>query len=288
MGSNPALHWCFTVYRDGVTVDVISDIARRLVEKDAFENIICQVEQCPETGRFHIQGYCQLVTKKRMAQVKEILCENTAHLEVARDPGASWDYCGKEDSRVAGPWSRGSRPGKKGERNDLKRAWELVKGGASDATLFEEVTGVAFKYQRGIQAARAACSVPRDKNVAPEVQILWGPSGTGKSRRAIEENPEAFILTKPSENGTLWWDGYSGQKVVIIDEFYGWIKYDFLLRILDRYPLRVQVKGGSVDLAATKFVFTSNKQWEDWYLGIDDVSALRRRIVEFGSVIHME
>lgn len=41
--------------------------------------------------------------------------------------------------------------------------------------------------------------------------------------------------------------------------------YNFLLRMLDRYALSVEVKGGSVPLRATKFIFTSNTPPTEWY-----------------------
>ena len=42
-----------------------------------------------------------------------------------------------------------------------------------------------------------------------------------------------------------WWDGMtSSTKSVIIDNFYGWLKYDELLKITDRYPYKVLFKGG--------------------------------------------
>lgn len=163
----------------------------------------------------------------------------------------------------------------------------MIKSGASSKDLFEELPQVAFKYQRGIEACAAAYAQPRDPNVAPTITILWGPSGTGKTRESVEKNPGAYIVSKPAGGDKkVWWDGYRGQSTVIIDEFYGWIPYDLLLRILDRYPLRVEYKGGSTHLSATNFWITSNKPWEEWYPNIDDISALRRRIREFGTVIH--
>lgn len=33
--------------------------------------------------------------------------------------------------------------------------------------------------------------------------------------------------------------GYVGQPTVVFDDFYSWFPYDFILRLLDRYPLVV-------------------------------------------------
>lgn len=165
----------------------------------------------------------------------------------------------------------------------MKRAWEAIKEGATDMDLFEENPSVAFKYQRGIAAARNAAIRHRSGNTAPKIEIFWGPSGSGKTRRAFTENPGAYMLSKPNSD-RVWWDGYIGQECIIIDEFYGWLPYDFMLRLLDRYPLNLEIKGGTIPCAATKFVITSNVEWTDWYSKVKDTSALRRRIEEFGSV----
>lgn len=170
----------------------------------------------------------------------------------------------------------------------MKRAFEAIKSGASDLELFEEHTTVAFKYQRGVAAARSALIKPRSPSTEPEIQIYFGDSGTGKTRKAVEDNPDAYIVTKPESNGMLWWDGYNGQDTIIIDEFYGWIPLNFMLRLMDRYPLKVQIKGGMVDMAATKFILTSNVTWHDWYHWdkhpASVVEAFKRRINEWGSV----
>lgn len=152
--------------------------------------------------------------------------------------------------------------------------------------VLEECPTVVTKYHRGLQYVSMLCADARDRNVAPEIKIYWGDSGTGKTRKAIDENPDSYILTKPNGNNTVWFDGYEGQSCVILDEFYGWIQYDLLLRLLDRYPLKVQTKGGFVEMRASKFVITSNKPWKEWYPNIDDLSALERRVREFGNVVH--
>lgn len=162
----------------------------------------------------------------------------------------------------------------------------MVKDGASDLDICDNNPTVFAKYFKGIDRMRNLVCKPRDKNVAPTIEIYWGDSGTGKTRKAIEDNPDAYIVTKPNGNNTLWYDGYTGQTTLIYDEFYGWASYDHILRICDRYPLKVQIKGGFVEMRATKIIFTSNKPYTDWWPNVNDKSAFERRIKEFGKITH--
>lgn len=152
--------------------------------------------------------------------------------------------------------------------------------------VLEEHPSVLVKYARGLQYAAMLLSKARDPGVAPTIEVYWGASGTGKTRKAIDENPGAYILTKPNGNSCVWFDGYEGQSCLILDEFYGWVQYDLLLRLLDRYPLKVQTKGGFVEMSATKFIITSNKPWKEWYPNIQEQSALERRFREYGHITH--
>jgi hypothetical protein len=72
--------------------------------------------------------------------------------------------------------------------------------------------------------------------------------------------------------------------VLLIDDFYGWIKYGFLLKVLDIYPLRLAVKGSHAYACWETVYITSNKAPETWYAG-GMTAALRRRI---HSIEHIE
>lgn len=112
--------------------------------------------------------------------------------------------------------------------------------------------------------------------------VYWGPTGTGKTRTAWEE---AGLDSFPKDPNTKWWDGYRGQRNVIIDEFRGSISISHMLRWLDCYPVSVEPKGGGTPLAACKFWITSNLPPEKWYPDLDEdtFKALRRR---FTKVVH--
>lgn len=88
---------------------------------------------------------------------------------------------------------------------------------------------------------------------------------------------------------TPWFDGYNGQDVMLLDDFGpGMMCINFLKRLLDRYPVQLPVKGGSVALRAKTIFITSNYMMSEWYpkAGAMDYEALLRRIewVDFGDL----
>jgi len=113
--------------------------------------------------------------------------------------------------------------------------------------------------------------------VERSVRVFWGPTGTGKSRRAWHEAGADAYIKNPL---TKWWESYQGQTAVIIDEFRGIIDIANLLIWFDRYPVFVEVKNGSAPLLANKFWVCSNLHPREWYREIDDITycALERRL----------
>ena len=84
----------------------------------------------------------------------------------------------------------------------------------------------------------------------------------------------------PKDPATKFWDGYQGQKNVVIDEFRGTIGIHNMLRWLDRYPVIVEIKGSSVVLNAETIWITSNLHPSSWYpeLDLETQAALLRRL----------
>lgn len=235
-----------------------------------------------ENGTEHLQGYVELKSSRRLAFVKAILPR--AHWEVRRGTQQqARDYARKNDTRIDGPWEHGVwEPHLPGRRSDLLAVKEAIDNGTKELDLWETHFGDMCRYHKAFQEYKRA-KLP-DRDWITRVYILIGPPGCGKTSFCKRVAPDAYWKVR-SGNDSNWWDGYDGHDDVVIDEFYGWIKYDTLLRLIDRYPYMVECKGGFRKFTAKRIFITSNREWRQWYPGVTDLSALERRISEFGVII---
>lgn len=256
---------------------------------ELIRGLVYQYERCPSSGRVHVQGYVELNRPCRLAQVKGILGSPSAHLEVANGDGPSnVAYCTKEESRVEGtePVFFGKLDVKQGTRTDVQVAVDTLKSGGTLSELIDKCPDVLMKYPRGVQLIQGEIARVASNNLRQlKVTVIWGAAGVGKTRRVYEEHgfEDVYSLSCPS-GSALWWDGYVGQSVLLIDDFYGWIPYGLLLRVLDIYPLQLQIKGASTYARWTQVYITSNKAPENWYAkGM--TAALQRRLHD---IVHME
>ena len=104
---------------------------------------------------------------------------------------------------------------------------------------------------------------------APTVTVLYGATGTNKTRQVheyVEKNGgySNFHIQGPAAGS--WFDGYAGQEIVLFDEYRGGLKWSELLYITDGYPgIKVQVKGGMVPFSPKHIFITSSIAPEEWY-----------------------
>lgn len=189
------------------------------------------------------------------------------------------DYCRKPatgGAKVTGPFQElGTWRSSQGKRTDLASVVQSIHAGAELRDLVEEHTSVFIRYPNGITRALAILR-PSPARSAPLVLILYGDTGTGKSRACAQVYPEAYWYPRP-QNGHAYALGYAGQRVIIFDDFYSWVPYDLLLRICDRNPLQLNVMGGAMTCHATTIIFTSNQNPDTWYPNIPSKAAFVRR-----------
>lgn len=223
---------------------------------DHLRYAVWQVEIGKE-GTRHLQGYIQTRERVRLPWLKRTL-SGEAHWEPRRGSHEqAKDYCTKEESRVAGPFEYGEASGQ-GQRKDLEEFRAAIKAGETDQQLAESNYAVWCNNYRAFREYRRLITPSRSWK--PSIVVIYGPTGTGKTSAVARLYPDAYF--KPRNQ---FWDGYCGQDVVIIDEFYGWLPYDLMLRVCDRYPLLVDIKHGVAQFVPKKIIILSNKLPAEWY-----------------------
>lgn len=213
-------------------------------------------EKAPVTGTSHLQGACVLGKQMALRTIKKLSGLERAHLEPMKgSPEQSRIYCTKDGDFVE--WGRCP---KQGERTDLQKVAQMVLGGATmrELALDPELSTMVIRYHRGLTALRTYVTPPRDPSTPPKVIWLYGPTGTSKTRTAVDATTRLYGCPPWISSGTLqWFDGYDGQPAVIIDDFRtGHCRFEFLLRVLDRYPFRAPIKGGMVEWNPSLIIVT--------------------------------
>lgn len=201
-----------------------------------------------------------------------------AHLEKAKGTAAqNLEYCSKEDRN---PMVVGE-PMRQGSRTDLLELKQDIDEGAPELTLWEKDFPTMVRYYRAMNHYRSLRAQPR--HWVTEVIVLVGPTGCGKTKWVFDMcEDERLSLWTYSSGG--WFDGYDGQDVALFDDFYGVdssIPWDLLLKLCDRYPMKVPVKGGFREWCPKKVVITSNSPVEEWYPRQINQQALWRRVTAF-------
>lgn len=113
----------------------------------------------------------------------------------------------------------------------------------------------------------------------PEVIWIYGKAGKGKTESVYDKHSDIY-----PKDETLWWDNYSQNEVILIDDFDNGIPYRTLLRILDRYPYQGQIKGGYIHINSP-YIYITCEFHPDHYWECNEYDQVARRLT---SVIEMK
>lgn len=227
-----------------------------------------QEEIGSDTGYRHWQLLAVFRRAVRLAAVKTIFGQS-CHAEPSRSSAAN-DYVWKEDTRVADTnFEIGELPFKRNSKTD----WDAAKQKAKEGRIDEVPADVYIKYYNTLKTIARDNMVKPDDLSAPTGIWIHGPPGVGKSHFAREQYPDAYL--KPQNK---WWDGYQGQRNVILDDFDS-KQLGHLLKIwADQYSFIAESKGHSAHIRPDRFVITSNYNPEQVF-GEDQAlcAAIKRR-----------
>ena len=173
-------------------------------------------------------------------------------------------YCSKE-----GTYTELGTFVTQGTRTDILKLHEEIKNGKSLEDIAFENPKTWVQYHRGLTSLYEQCEKKALKDQMREVEtiVLCGPSGAGKTNKVYEDNPpEDIFKIDEYENKQFLFNGYDGEKVLLLDDFNGQMTLTRLYHILDRYPYKCNVKNGLRYARWTKIYITSNstpdRDWE--------------------------
>lgn len=300
-------NWIFTCYYQGGHNPVLSDdngqaIAGRgagfelieaLVDNESFRGIIFQEEMCPSTGRPHLQGFIRCYRGTTMERLKRSVAPYSLSLKRADYPLKAIDYCRKAESRLGEIYENGDLCFEQGENSE----WDSCKLYlTTDPNPNLEHCALSFpgsfiRYHAGIKQLlfirqkaliqqRLQASLDSEQSLACEVIVYYGATTTGKTFSAVKNYPGCYIVERAKGASDAWFDGYDGERTIVLDDFYGWVPYDRLLKMCRKYPQTAEVKGATVWKQWERVVITTNAHPRTWYPhGLSP--ALRARITYF-------
>nr|AJP36430.1 replication-associated protein [Avon-Heathcote Estuary associated circular virus 15] len=234
-----------------------------------------------DEGTPHLQGAVVIGKQTAFSTIKKWPGFARAHIENMRGkPFDSLKYCTKQDTDA---FVKGEMP-QEGKRNDLHDAITALKNGGTLTSIVKSddvgLAAAVARYSKGL-AMISSMLKPR-RSEPPLVIWLSGETGVGKTRSAValaeRIAPDNYWL---SAGSLRWFDGYDGHAIAIFDDLRTkHAEFSFLLRLLDRYPLRVEFKGGFIDWTPSIIIVTAPKSpTHMWSLRNDeDKQQLERRI----------
>ena len=270
--SKPAKTWGPNTLNNYTDADIdllkswSSDVTRMIVSKEVGEE-----------GTPHLQFSITFKTAKRLPAMKKLHAK--VHWEIANSEVDVFLYCKKAESEVVVDIDNRVQ----GKRRDVDLAYDAVVNKKTRAEFYQD--------RPSFQAIRVYEKVSVDMHepegwVPKTIEWFYGATGTGKTRAAWERyGASLYVVTN-----IRWFDGYIGQETILFDDHRATdIPWGELLRLLDAYPLRREVKGGHVWLAHRRVVITAPTSFEDMYgyVGGTELSQLARRITrteQFGAV----
>lgn len=191
-----------------------------------------------ESGTPHVQMFLQFAKPGIRITALKKHCKH-ARFDVVKFNNGADEYCNKEDGRLDGPHTYGIRPARKNLKGDTaRRNNEIIAKGAEQAVRDGDIRLESYiQVERAINQIKLKSQVPYCPNHDRGVWI-HGPSRTGKSTYARATYPDAYDKIQ-----NKWFDGYAGQKAIILDDLDTDVLGHHLKRWMDVHACNGEVKG---------------------------------------------
>ena len=271
--------WSVTIpaQPDDVDLDAVKEMGGELSDVTfTREEIVEVVEEykgfraqmeVAESGYVHWQGILYAKSPVRFSTLKRKFPDQW-HMEAARSQEALRRYVSKSKSRVSGvePLVIGDVPEIQDDDRE-KTIKEVIHGlvfeeGASYRQIVRDYPEAAHF----LNAVREWVQI-RDQDLQDDVEktciYLWGAPGVGKTHWVRERFGRSNVYHVVDYTNP--WDTYNGEPVILLDEFYGELKWGQFLAVMDKYPTLLPARYSDRPALHTHVVVVSNSPlWEQY------------------------
>ena len=241
----------------------------------------CMADEIATTGTYHTHIFLYSPSPIRFSTVKNRF--PTAHIDKTygsakenRDyirKEGKWAETDKAETKVPDTFLEwGDMPAEKEEKApQMYKLIQEVRDGISTANIIEGSPNLAFRV-RDIDTLRQTLLSDRyaSENRKIEVWYIFGASGTGKTRGIYERHDAKDIcrITNYRNGRGISFDGYTGQDVLVFEEFHSQIPIEDMLNYLDIYPLSLPARYSDRAACYTRVYITSNLPLEKQYRNV--------------------
>lgn len=223
------------------------------------------------------------------AHIEQANGSNKDNRDYIRKEG-KWQDDAKHETNLADTFEEwGELPPERSHReNQSEQIMKMVRNGKSNAEILAEIP-TAFNKLHYIEQARQTLIQDKFKDTWRKLNVtyLWGGTGAGKTRSVMDTYGYSKVYQVTNYDHPF--DGYTGQDVIIFEEFRSSLKIDDMLKFLDGYPLMLPCRYADKVACYTKVFIISNISLEQQYPNVqvdnpETWAAFRRRIHD---VMHM-
>ncbi len=235
----------------------------------------CMCDEVGEKGTAHTHVFIACNNTIRFSTVKERF--PSARIDASKGTSqenrdyllkeGKWEKDKKKETNLPDTFEEwGELPNERpGHRTDLADIMEMVKEGATNSEILESNSNILWNASK-IDYIRQVFLLDKFKSVYRnmEVTYIYGETGVGKTRGIMEKHgyENVYMVSSYKKNP---FDGYSGQDILLFDEYRSHFDTAEILRYLDGYPLMLPCRYNDKVACFTKVYITSNIPLEQQY-----------------------